>query len=32
MNEEHDTRLWMGGVEVKFLKWAPPPETKGISE
>ncbi len=21
--EEHDTRLWMGGVEVDFLKWTP---------
>jgi hypothetical protein len=21
--EEHDTRLWMGGIEVEFIKWTP---------
>jgi hypothetical protein len=21
MDEEHTTRLWVGGVEVEFLKW-----------
>jgi hypothetical protein len=23
MDDEQDTRLWMGGVEVQFMRWTP---------
>jgi hypothetical protein len=23
LNDEHETRLWLGGVEVQFIKWTP---------